>query len=207
MDDRVRKHNAQVRDIGALQTTLFDLFGTRDSRRTKGAQSDDSNDSERQELERAVEELERALRDAIMRSRNQHLMIAFCGMVKAGKSSFLNALIGRSILPSDGEPVNSRTLHTILSTTAELPSTAWPCRIRHDEWQTVPELQFQAEPFLTALKRLQANQYGRKMQIYENMFEALLSDALSKPSDEDISHSRRYTASGFPSMLLPAITC
>ena len=56
----------------------------------------------------------------------------------------------------------------------------WPCRLRHVEGQTVPELQFQAEPFLDALKKLQARQYGRKMQHYQpppqNMFEALLSD-------------------------------
>jgi hypothetical protein len=80
--------------------------------------------------------------------------------------------------------------HTILSITTELPSTAWPCRLRHVEGQTVPELQFQAEPFLAALKKLQAHQYGRKMQTYqpppENMFEALLSDAPSKPSEEEI---------------------
>ena len=72
----------------------------------------------------------------------------------------------------------------------ELPSTAWPCRLRHVEGQTVPELQFQAEPFLIALKKLQAHQYGRKMQTYqpppENMFEALLSGAPSEPSDEEI---------------------
>ena len=70
----------------------------------------------------------------------------------------------------------------------ELPSTAWPCRLRHVEGQTVPELQFQAEPFLAALKKLQAHQYGQKMQTYqpETMFEALLSDAPFEPSDEEI---------------------
>jgi len=72
----------------------------------------------------------------------------------------------------------------------ELPSTAWPCRLRHVEGQTVPELQFQAEPFIAALKKLQAHQYGRRMQTYqpppENMLEALLSDAPSEPSDDEI---------------------
>ena len=80
--------------------------------------------------------------------------------------------------------------YPILTITTELPSTAWPCRVRHVEGQTVPELQFQAEPFLVALKKLQAHQYGRKMQDYrppeENLFEALLSDAPSEPSDEDV---------------------
>ena len=72
----------------------------------------------------------------------------------------------------------------------ELPSTAWPCRLRHVEGQTVPELQFQAEPFIAALKKLQAHQYGRSMQTYqpppENMFEALLSNTPSEPTDDEI---------------------
>jgi len=57
------------------------------------------------------------------------------------------------------------------------------------EGQTVPELQFQAEPFVAALKKLQVHQYGRRLQAYqpppENMFEALLSDAPPEPSDEE----------------------
>ena len=78
----------------------------------------------------------------------------------------------------------------MLTITAELPSTAWPCRVRHVEGQTDPELQFQAEPFLVALKKLQDCQYGRKMQNYqpppEDMFEALHSDAPPVPSEEEI---------------------
>ena len=148
------------------------------------------DDPERPEFERAVEELERVLQDAIVRSKKKRFVIAFCGMVKAGKSMLLNALIGRSILPSDGESVGLCVPLPILSNAAELLSTAWPCRLRHVEGQTVPELQFQAEPFLDALKKLQARQYGRKMQTYqpppENMFKALLPDAQSDPSDKEI---------------------
>ena len=85
-------------------------------------------------------------------------------------------------------------LYTILNTIAELPSTAWPCRLRHVEGQRVPELHFQADPFLSALKRLQYHQYGEKMRTYkppsENLFESLLSDsqsdALSEPSKEEV---------------------
>jgi hypothetical protein len=75
----------------------------------------------------------------------------------------------------------------MLSIAAELRSTAWPCRLRHVEGQTIPELQFQAEPFLAALKKLQAHQYGRRMQNYqppsETMFE---SDAPHEPSEDKI---------------------
>ena len=190
VDDRARRYNTQIRDIRALQTSLFELLwsGTVEQLKRNSAYSYD--DPERPEFERVVEELEMALQEAIVRSRKQRFTIAFCGMAKAGKSLFLNALMGRAILPSDGAFVDPRTPHPILNITAELPSTAWPCRLRHVDGQTVPELQFQAEPFLVALKKLQAHQYGRKMRTYqpppENMFEALLSDAPSEPSEEEI---------------------
>ena len=84
-------------------------------------------------------------------------------------------------------------LNNILNTIAELPSTAWPCRLRHVEGQRVPELHFNADPFLSALKRLQYHQYGQKMQTYqppsENLFDLLLSDDLyasSEPSEEEV---------------------
>jgi len=189
VDDRVRKFDTQIRDIADLKTSLFELLwsGTVEQLKRDSAYSDDP---ERPEFERAVEELERALQEAIVRSKKQRFAIAFCGMVKAGKSLFLNALMGRAILPSDGESANSCTPHHILSIIAELPSTAWPCRIRHVGGQTVPELQFQAQTFLVALRKLQDHQYGRKMQVYqpppENMFEALLSDAPPEPSEEEV---------------------
>ena len=190
VDDRVRKLDTQARDIAALQTSLFELLWSGTVEQLKRHSAYSSDDPERPEFEKAVEELERALQEAIVRSKKQRFAIAFCGMIKAGKSLFLNALMGRAILPSDGEYANSRTPHPILSITAELPSTAWPCRIRHVEGQTVPELQIHADPFLIALRRLQYHQYGRKMQTYqpppENMFEVLLSDAPSEPSDEEV---------------------
>ncbi|EJD00265.1 uncharacterized protein FOMMEDRAFT_170231 [Fomitiporia mediterranea MF3/22] len=50
----------------------------------------------------------------IEREKERIFRIGVCGMTKAGKSLFLNAIIGQKLLPSD-----------------ELPSTALPCRIRH----------------------------------------------------------------------------
>jgi hypothetical protein len=58
----------------------------------------------------------------------------------------------------------------------------------------VPELHYHAEPFLVALKRLQAHQYGQKMRDYkppsENIFDSLLSDTPSdtpsEPSPEEV---------------------
>lgn len=72
----------------------------------------------------------------------------------------------------------------------ELPSTAWPCRLRHVEGQTVPELQFDAEPFLAALRELQDHQYGHKMKTYQpppkDMLGSLLSEAPPQPSEEEV---------------------
>ena len=84
----------------------------------------------------------------------------------------------------------SHTLYIIINVSTEFSSTAWPCRLRHVEGQTVPELHLRVKPFLAALKKLQARQYGRMMQNYQpppkEMFEAQFSDAPSKPSEEEI---------------------
>jgi len=188
--DRVRKYDTQVLDIAALQTSLFELLWSDTVEQLKRHSAYSADDPERPDFEEVVEKLEKALQGSIVRSKKQRFAIAFCGMVKAGKSLFLNALMGRAILPSDGKSDNPRTPYSILSIIpAEPPSTAWPCRLRHVEGQTVPELQFQAEPFVVALRKLQAHQYGRKMQTYqppENMFEALISDAPSEPLEEEV---------------------
>jgi len=188
VDDRIPKNNIQIRELGALQTSLFELLWSGTVEHLK-RHSPYSDGPERPEFERAAEELERVLREAILRSKKEHFSIAFCGMVDAGKSLLLNALIGRAILPSDGEPHNSHTLYHILSTIAELLPTAWPCRLRHVENQSVPELHFESEPFIVALKKLQAHQYGRKMQTYqppsENIFGEPFSDHPAEPSEEE----------------------
>jgi len=109
VDDRVRRFNIQVRDLSALQTWLFELLWSGTVEQLKRYSAYPADDPERQEFEKAVEELERTLQEAIVRSKKRRFTIAFCGMVKAGKSMFLNALMGRAILPSDGEAHDSHT--------------------------------------------------------------------------------------------------
>ena len=188
VDDRFPEYNAQVGDIDTLKTSLFGFLcrGTVEQLKWHGPYS--SDDPEGPKFKKAVEELEKELQGAILPSQKERFAIAFCGMVNAGKSLFLNALMGRAILPTDGEPHDSGTPYHILSIIVDFPSTAWPCRLRHVDGQTVPELQFQAEPFLVALKKLHAHQYGRMMQNHppEDIFEAALYDSLSVPSDEEI---------------------
>jgi hypothetical protein len=110
VDDRVQKYNVQVRDLAALQTSLFELLWSGTIEQLKKRDVDPTGDDpERPDFEKALVELEKALQEAIVRSKKQRFAIAFCGMVKAGKSLFLNALMGRAILPSDGEYNGSRT--------------------------------------------------------------------------------------------------
>ena len=109
VDDRIQNFNAQVRDLAVFQASLFELFWSGTIEQLKRRDVNDGDDPERPEFERTVLELEKALREVIVRSRKQRFAIAFCGMVQAGKSLLLNALMGREILPSDGESDDPHT--------------------------------------------------------------------------------------------------
>jgi hypothetical protein len=190
VDEFIRAYFSQAHGLDFIQFWLLQLLWSDTVETIRQHSPHSSHDPERLEFERAVEELERVLQEGIVRSNKQPASIAFCGTVKAGKSLFLNALMGWSILPSDGESDDFCMPHLILSVIAELRSNALPCRFRHVAGQTDPKLQFQAEAFLTGLEKLQARQYGQKMQTYqpppETMFETLPSCALREPSDEEI---------------------
>ena len=102
--DRIPQEAAEVRDLGSLQASLFELVWSGLVEQLKDHSAYSKEDPEQVEFQLKLVELERGLQEAIVRSKKQRFTIAFCGMVKAGKSLFLNALIGRGILPSDGEP-------------------------------------------------------------------------------------------------------
>jgi hypothetical protein len=53
-------------------------------------------------LSENVSQLVRDLEEFIRTSARECILLGFFGVTKAGKSTFLNALIGQSILPSDG---------------------------------------------------------------------------------------------------------
>ena len=108
VDDRVQTCNAPLRDLSSFQTSLFELLWCGMIEQSKRRDVDYGDDPERPEFEKALLELEKALREVIVRSKKRRFAIAFCGTVKAGKSAFLNALMGRAILPSNGE---SKDLH------------------------------------------------------------------------------------------------
>lgn len=103
VDDRIPRRKTK---IGALQISLFELLWSGTVEQLKSHSVHSANDPEQAEYVRAVEELEKTLRRAIVHSKRQRFVITFCGMVDAGKSTFLNALMGRAILPSHGETIS-----------------------------------------------------------------------------------------------------
>ncbi|KIJ60882.1 hypothetical protein HYDPIDRAFT_31927 [Hydnomerulius pinastri MD-312] len=91
-------------------------------------------------------QISRAIKKELNRERTLKFSTAFCGMVKAGKSLFINTLIGAPILPSD-----------------ELPSTSWPCRLRHVKGQDIPTLEIDAPYFQAGIERLKSHKFGAMM--------------------------------------------
>lgn len=98
---------SKVQALGQLQTSLFEVLWTSTVEQLKrhGSSWTDTREATNTEaigFRSDLLDLEKGLQEAILRAKKQRFAIAFCGMVKAGKSLFLNALIGEPILPSDG---------------------------------------------------------------------------------------------------------
>ena len=107
VDDHVRRYGLLLRELYVPQNSLFELLWSGTVRQLKQHSLHSSDDPERPEFERVVEKLDRVLQGAIVHLKKQQFTIASCGTVEADKSLFLNALMGRLILPSYGEPVHS----------------------------------------------------------------------------------------------------
>ncbi|KIM23880.1 hypothetical protein M408DRAFT_332082 [Serendipita vermifera MAFF 305830] len=187
--DRLINHNrsgrliSKVQALGQIQTSLLELLWTGVVEQLKKCGSQHSSEQEfvligSPNLEEAafkedLADLEQSLLEAILRAKKQRFAISFCGMVKAGKSLFLNALIGERILPS-----------------GELPSTAWPCRLRHVPGQTIPQLEFDDGPFLSGIAALQREKFGAKLRLYqppsENIYDVMFEGEPEEPSPEEI---------------------
>ena len=77
----------QVRDIGALQTSLSEFLWSGAVEQLKRHSAYSADDLERPEIERAVDQWKGELQEATVRSNKQRVTIAFCGMVKAAQAS------------------------------------------------------------------------------------------------------------------------
>jgi hypothetical protein len=99
---------SKVQALGQVQSSLFELLWTGVVEQLKKYGSEWTEEGsgtpnpEGAAFKGDLFDLEKALLEAVLRARKQRFAIAFCGMVKAGKSLFLNALIGEPILPSGG---------------------------------------------------------------------------------------------------------
>jgi hypothetical protein len=142
VDDRHRpaENYLDIRGPIALRKSLIELLWSGTVDQLKRHRAYTSDDPERPEFEKALEGMERVLQEEIVSMKEQHFTIAFCGTVEANTSLLLNALMGRSILPSDGEPDDSRIPHPILSVNTERLPTALPCRLRHVERPDSPSI-------------------------------------------------------------------
>ena len=102
INDRVNRHHVPAKQLIDVQTTLFELIWSGTVPQLKRNLIHTTNDPEHREFEIILDQLEKSLRGVIARSKRPKFTLSFYGMVKAGKSLFLNSLIGSIVLPSNG---------------------------------------------------------------------------------------------------------
>ncbi|KAG8832757.1 hypothetical protein FRC17_000720, partial [Serendipita sp. 399] len=96
-----------------------------------------------------LEQIDGGTRDSMLRRKSNTPTIVFVGAINAGKSTFLNMLIGRELLP-----------------TAIGPTTATPCRIRHVAGLEEPVLNFESDDLERVLSEIRE---GRWIDDLESM--------------------------------------
>ena len=110
INDRVNRHYIPTSQLIGVQITLFELIWSGIVPQLKGNLVHSTNDPEHPEFEVILDQLDKSLRKFIARSKRPRFTISFYGMVNAGKSLFLNSLIGHIVLRSNGTyPWNSTT--------------------------------------------------------------------------------------------------
>jgi hypothetical protein len=102
IDNRVDRPYVPANQLTDVQITLFELIWSGTIQQLKGNPTHNTIDPEHQEFEQILDQLDSSLQEVITRSRRPRFTLSFYGMVKAGKSLFLNSLIGKVVLPSNG---------------------------------------------------------------------------------------------------------
>jgi hypothetical protein len=102
IDDRVNRHHVPSNRLIDVQIILFELIWSGTIQQLRENPTRSTSDPEYKEFEQILDELDNSLQEVIARSRRPRFTLSFYGMVKAGKSLFLNALIGKTVLPSNG---------------------------------------------------------------------------------------------------------
>ena len=96
-------HNGSSSPLLEAQIALFELVWSGTVQHLKGNPTHNAEDPEYTELQQTLDQLDKSLQAVIARSQQHRYALSFYGMVQAGKSLFLNAMIGERILPSDGK--------------------------------------------------------------------------------------------------------
>jgi len=108
--DRVNRSHVPANQLIEVQIPLFELIWSGTIQQLKGNPTHSIDDPEHREFEQTLDQLDSSLQEVIARSKRPRFTLSFYGMVKAGKSLFLNSLIGNTVLPSNGRyPRNCTT--------------------------------------------------------------------------------------------------
>jgi hypothetical protein len=102
IDDCANQHHDAANQLIDVQITLFELIWSGTIQQLRANPTLSTSDPEYKEFEQILGQLDNSLQEVIARSRRPRFTLSFYGMVKAGKSLFLNALIGKTVLPSNG---------------------------------------------------------------------------------------------------------
>ena len=102
IDDRVNRHHVPASLLINIQITLFELIWSGTVSQLKRNLTRTTNNPEHRDFEVTLDQLDKSLQEVIARSKRPRFTLSFYGMVKAGKSLFLNSLIGSIVLPSNG---------------------------------------------------------------------------------------------------------
>ncbi len=101
--DCLYSRSASSSPLLEAQIALFELVWSGTVEHLKGNPTHNVEDPEYKGLQQTLDQLDKSLQEAIARSQQPRFALSFYGMVKAGKSLFLNSMIGKDVLPSGGE--------------------------------------------------------------------------------------------------------
>jgi len=109
INDRVNRNHVPASQLIHVQIPLFELIWSGTIQQLQVNPTHSTNDPEYRGFEQTLDQLDSSLQEVIARSKRPRFTISFYGMVKAGKSLFLNSLIGNTVLPSNGRYPCNRT--------------------------------------------------------------------------------------------------
>ena len=109
--DCLYSRNASSSPLPEAQIALFELVWSGTIQHLKSNPTHNTEGPEHEEFQQTLDRLDKSLQDVIARLQQPESALSFNGMVKAGKSPFLNATVGKAVLPSGGKYACSCETH------------------------------------------------------------------------------------------------